>query len=238
MSAATKLMSVNKGVSSGSVEYTAAGTYNWEAPAGVTSVTLRGRGGSRLGSLVWARGSSSYYYLIGGIFINHPSGNPSGSVNVGSTLTYETCLAYGNSTHLPAWQSLPLNTESGQTKTFTSNYYNYTTSWYRWPNSNNTRTARRIGTVGTVGSLTTATGTIPTSGNANKSSQSSNTQIRTTSYTYGTDSTALGYTFPDNSSEVTYNNVSVTPGTTYSLVVGVDADSANQVSLINISWGD
>lgn len=231
MSAAIKLMSVNKGVPSGSVEYTDAGTYDWEAPAGVTSVTLRGRGGSRLATETWSNISRPYVFL----------GLSCSGSSVGATLAWSTV----NSQHQSqvASQNAITTSSSGASYsgipyTYFRNYCTTDSNWKTGAFFTHSGTLRRVGTI-------TANSSMPTSGNVPiptsstiYSSSGGTLQKLGISYTYGTDSTALGYTFPDNSSEATYTSVSVTPGTIYSLVVGVDADSANQVSFINISWGD
>jgi len=231
MSAAIKLMSVNKGVPSGSVEYTAAGTYAWEAPAGVTSVTLRGRGGSKLTSQTWNTLQRPYVFL----------GLSCSGATYGATLAWSTVNSQHQS-QVSAMNAVTLSSSgasySGLGYTYFRNYCTTDSTWKNGAYFTHSGTLRRIGTV-------TANSTMPTSGNVPVPTGSSiysasggQIQKLGISYTYGTDSTALGYTFPDDSSEATYTNVSVTPGTTYSLVVGVDADPANQVSFINISWGD
>lgn len=231
MSAAIKLMSVNKGVPSGSVEYTAAGTYSWEAPAGVTSVTLRGRGGSSLTTPSWNNISRPNVFL----------GLSCGGAADGATIAWSTA----NSVHQSQVATQNTVTTSSSGASYSGLIYTYYRFWCASSSDwkigavfSHSGTLRRVGTVVANSTMPTSGNIPPPTGSTIYSSSGGQLQKLGTSVTYGTDSTALGYTFPDNSSEATYTNVSVTPGTTYSLVVGVDADSANQVSFINISWGD
>ena len=54
------------------------------------------------------------------------------------------------------------------------------------------------------------------------------------STTYGTDSTAFGYTFLDDQAQTLIEDHAVTPGTQYTIVVGQDAGSA--AAAVRVTW--
>jgi hypothetical protein len=189
MTAATKLLSASGGVPSGA-ELFSVGTYNWTAPAGVTSVSVTGQGAN-------GSGASQSVFNSSVVF---PSG----------TLTYAEPQCFGTDigSSLSSDRNSRISTFNGQLaavsgsawvyRSFVAGYYMYctTTNTYRRYISSSSRFTRKLG---------------------------STVYYRTSSGSTGSSTTALGKTFSGGTSTsttaptTTYNNVSVTPGTTYSV---------------------
>ena len=223
-----KLLMCAGGFAGGSASYTTPGTYYWYAPLGATAVDVTGRGGSSGTAQSWTS-TGSYKYMVGGIFINHPSGgvyNSSGS-SLGSSLSYATARSIGNG-YLSQWNSVTTSSGGAYYSGLTYFYFNYDSTagtWYRWPNFTYNGIYRRTGSLTAVGQLTTASGTIPTSGYVSKNMYPNNIQRGTTSTVSGGNSTAFNQTFNAGGSQTTVTNLSVTGGTTYTIFVGADQGS-------------
>lgn len=214
MALATKLKTIG-GAEAGTIEYRSAGTYYWTCPAGVTSVTVTGRGGSLSTSTGWSDSGDGHTVVSS-------STSTSSKTEIGASLTWETVESELSS--IASSNNAITTSSSGGTYTKKAvTYFHWnsnTSSWWRLRVSY-TKTYRRIGTYTT--SYNIGTGTIPTPPAFSLDIVSGGTiQDYGTITTYGTDSTAFGYTFPDNSAEATYTNVPVTAGTQYTIVVGTD----------------
>lgn len=234
MLAPIKLMSAAGGTS-GSVTFGSAGTFYWVAPAGVTSVTITGQGGSK---------SAAYYTWSTVSNLRAQIANGTGFTNnVGATLSYSR-IRSDEQTRISALNAITTSPD-GQSATIprSDNYYwNYSASpdYWAWSRSNNTGTYRRVGTFTANSTLAGLSGNVPTSedtpvSNANYDLGGGSLQVRSTNYDYGTDSTGLGYTFPDDSSSAQYADVAVTPLQSYPIVVGVD--EGGDTAFVTIEWG-
>ena len=189
MTAATKLLSASGGVPGGA-EIFSVGTYNWTAPAGVTSVSVTGQGAN-------GSGASQATFNVYSIFPSY-------------TLTYSDPQCFGTDvgSSYTSDRSSRLSTANSQLASFSSSsftnlalaagYYMYctTTGTYKRYISTYNRAFKKVGSTvyvrtssGSTGSSTTALGKTFSGG----------TSTSTTAPT------------------TTYNNVSVTPGTTYSV---------------------
>ena len=205
--------------------YDTPGTYTWTAPADITTVTkLTGRGGSGYTGSGWDT-NTSYFYLTQGPY--RYSTSTAGMSLIGSTLTYDTVRAQAASM-LPSWQSITTDPNGAfySSLPWNTTYHYISSNWYV-----NTHTIsgtyRRIGSViagDYYSSLSTATGNADPNVDYSLGSYATNIQRLQTIYYTGGPSTALGYTFggtADTSPTVGIaNNISVTPGTTYTFVVG------------------
>lgn len=230
MLAPIKMMSAAGGSSAGSVTFTAAGTFNWVAPIGVTSVTVTGRGGSRDVYYTWSSVSSTNFGVAVGT-------TTYGTVS-SSTLAWSTVRS-GETTVISNLNGVP-TTSTGQyySSLHGETEYKYRTDGAGWisPIADNLFAAyyRRTGTFLANSSLASKTGNVPNDTSINQSYRPSGGALerRVTNYIYGTDSRAFGYTFPDNAPAATYEDVAVSPLQSYSIVVGIDeGGSASQVTI-------
>ncbi len=193
-----------------------AGTSTWTAPAGVTSLTSAVGKGSNGTADSWNTFGNIGTFVFGG---NSGCGYP---LLYGSTLDYSVPYAQADGI-LTTCQGFTTSA-SGETVTFVRNYtYSYcsTTSQWRYLENTEVRTVRRVGTC-------LLTGAMPSSGTANVSTanaQRTVTQIQLlTAGASGTATTGFSLTFPGGTPSVptatdsTFNNVAVTPGTTYTIV--------------------
>ena len=205
------------------VKYSTAGSYTWVAPAGVTLVKrLTGRGGTGTQTLVWQNIGSSESYLVGGIYSGY---NPGVTLTtVGASTTYEAIKTFSD-TLIPQWSAITTNTSGASYSGIISWYYTFLSgNWKRWPGTSYSGFFRRTGTVSSTGSLNSTTGTVSTTSPLNRSNSATLIQKRVIQNNNGGNSTALGNTFfgtsDTNPATTTYNNISVTPGASYAIVVG------------------
>ena len=205
------------------VNYSTPGTYTWVAPAGVTLVKrLTGRGGTGTQTLVWQNLGSSESYLVGGIYSGY---NPGVALtSVGASTTYEAIKAFSD-TLISQWSAITTNTSGAFYSGIQAWYYTYLSGdWKRWSGSAYSGFFRRTGTVSSTGQLNTTTGTVSTTSPLNRSNSATNIQKRVIQNNNGGNSSALGITFNGsadaNPATTTYNNISVTPGASYTIVVG------------------
>ena len=231
------------GVGGGSESYTTPGTYYWTAPAGATEVDVTGRGGSEGTETTWYSGETSFLFMIGGIYLGHPSGAASydaSATNLGTSLTYEQAETIG-STYLSQWSSITTNSAGANYNNMEYSYINYDgTNWLHWQPLTHYAASpgplfRRTGTPGTTGNLKTATGTIPTTSPYGSHSTSyldvtkklyvTNIERGLVSSVDGANSTAFSRTFSAGGSQSTVANISVNAGTQYTIVVGADEGS-------------
>jgi hypothetical protein len=229
MLAPIKMMSASGGGQSGSVTFDNAGSYNWVAPIGVTSVKITGRGGSKETYYTWSSVSNVSFGATIGLTIY-------GTVT-SSTLSWSTVKA-GEATAISNVNSIPLSPDYQYYASLKveANYY-YKTDGSGWIASSLSNLSpgsyRRTGTFVGNASLASKTGDVPQSSVSFRPSGGS-IERRVTNYNYGTDSSALGNTFPDNSAAVTYEDVAVSPLQSYSIVVGTDRGGS--ASFVTIEW--
>lgn len=236
-----------------------AGTYSWTAPAGTSSVLrLTGRGGS--GNTVTEfqgpagpNTNEASFYLISSFRVASSDPFNSYPTLVGSAITYENMRSRINTSPnlLSPWQSITTNS-AGSNYVISFEDYLYRSdlgNWYRGTN-NYSNKFRRIGTVSAVGSgsyfgnpdVMNGTGNISTvdasAGFSTLGAYVSNVEVEVTYDNTGGSSTALGFTFAGtsntNPTQTIQTNVSVTPGTTYSIVVG--SNFATATSFIKLEY--
>ena len=190
MSTATKLISASGGVPSGE-EVFSTGYQSWTAPAGVTTVSITGQAANGTAERV-ATLTSAYTFQS---YILTYSDSQCFGTDVGSNYTTDknsrisTFNAEVSAVSGSAWVS----------RTFTAGAYMYctTTATYKRYISSRGRSTRKIG---------------------------STVQYRISTGSTGASTTALGRPFPGGTaiyttaSTFTFNNVSVTPGQTYSVL--------------------
>lgn len=82
--------------------------------------------------------------------------------------------------------------------------------------------------------LAAGSGDFPNGGTGTYLLSGGSMQRRYTNYDYGTDSTGLGVTFPDDDAQAQYTDVAVVPQQQYTIVVGVDEGS--DASFVTIEW--
>lgn len=186
----------------------------WVAPAVTNNlITLVGQGGD---------GVAGYWSTLNNVgAIVQAITDCSFSV-YGASLDYS--VPYGQAQSIQTTASGWTTSPSGQSVSFTRAYV-----YYWCPGTSNWRvsalsfsgTVRRIGTVGLSGSMPSS-GTAPTPPATQQNALCTNIE-RYNDPTTGSSTTAFGYTFPGGTggaaSPVTYNNVAVTPGASYSIVV-------------------
>ncbi len=204
--------------------YDTPGTYTWTAPADITTVTkLTGRGGSGYTGSGWDT-NASYFYLTQGPYRT----STAGMSLIGSTLTYDTVRAQAASM-LPSWQSITTDPNGAfySSLPWNTTYHYVSSNWYVKTNTWS-GTYKRTGSViagdTSLSLLSTGSGNADPNLDFSLGSYATNLQRLQTLYYTGGSSTALGYTFggtSDTSPTVGIaNNISVTPGTTYTFVVG------------------
>jgi len=213
----------------GTQNFNTAGTFSWTAPTGVTSVTVTGRGGSN--DTAWSSASSNFY-LTSGPFTNQ--GTSAGKTFIGSSLTYEAIKSQAAS-NLSQWTGITTDTNGEEvTATFHQYWYYTGEGWFYNLGNYGAQTYRRTGTVSSAGNLFSNSGTVPTDGSANFSATSYATNLENEYIVSGGASSAIGQTFSAGGDEQTFTDVSVTPGQSYSIVVG--ANEGSNVSFIRLNW--
>jgi hypothetical protein len=234
----TSRLIMSSGSVSGSESYTTPGTYYWTAPAGVTKVDVTGQGGSLTSGYTWENILSAQFYVS---YISNRS-STLGSAH-SENLTFETIEAQvaNLATQLNGitTSSSGEQVNSGWTHRWRYNkapsvdsfWYLHTTNFMTSSNYY----YKRSGVFNTSG-YNYGTGEIP--GNINNVVKRTPTggvlYRRTSTTTYGTDSTSFGKTFPDNSGQTTHTEVPVVAGTQYTIVVGVDEGS--DTSFLNFNY--
>lgn len=221
------LMAASGGSVGGTETYTTPGTYEWTAPLGVTKVDVTGQGGSLTSGYTWQNILSAQFYVS---YISDTASVLGSAYS--ASLTFETIEA--QVANLATQLNGITTSSSGEqvTSGWTHQWrYNKAPSvdnfWYLYTANFMTSSNyyyRRSGVFNTSG-YNYGTGEIP--GNINnvikKLPTGGELYRRTNTTTYGTDSTAFGQTFPDNTSQSTVTEVPVIAGTTYNIVVGTDA---------------
>lgn len=215
------LLAASGGSVGGTETYTTPGTYYWTAPVGVTTVDVTGQGGSSGTQVTWST-AVAYRYAGQGVYTfsaNPPGSNLGTAVSISSVNTSIQGLT-------SQWQAITTSSSGAfySGLTFYEYYYQSSTGNFFRNSNSYSGTYRRTGTV--------SIGTVSGSGNLTSSTSinvsASNIERKLTSTVFGTDSTAFGQTFPDNTSQATYSGITVTPGNVYTIVVGADqgADTA------------
>ena len=225
MPAPSKLMTVSK--QQGGASFLSPGTYSWTPPSGVTSVTITGRGGSKSSVYyAWATQANVGARMIGG------SGFPN---NVGPTLSYSR-IRSDESSLIPNLNAVTTDSAGQSGVLWFSNqyYWDPNGSYWSYAASSANRTYRRVGTFTANSTLAGLTGDYPNGGSGTYLLGGGTLQYRVSKYDYGTDSTGLGYTFPDDAAQVQYTGVSVVPQQQYTIVVGVDEGA--DTSFVTIEW--
>lgn len=219
------LLAASGGVVGGTETYTTPGTYYWTAPAGVTTVDVTGQGGSRdSGTLGWVSVGAPYIFI----------GSDCGGVSpTSSTLSYSTLISLQNA-QVSAVNAVTTSTSGASYSTLnrvrTRLWCNATSLWVTGSEyTYGTGIFRRVGTFSTNATLSGLSGNVPINPVSTIYNSTGGTLYKEqTTYTYGTNSTAFGIIFSNNSPQKTTTGISVTPGTVYTIVVGVDegADTA------------
>jgi hypothetical protein len=186
----TKLISASGGSVPSGEEVFSTGTFSWTAPAGVTTVSITGQGanGSAESAAVF---SSSIVFTSGTLTYAEPQ---CFGTDVGSSYTSD------RSSRISTFNG-ELAAVSGSSwvrRTFTAGYYMYctTTATYKRYISSSSKYTKKLG---------------------------STVYYRISAGSTGASTTALGRTFSGGTptsttaSTITVNNVSVTPGQTYSV---------------------
>lgn len=215
MTLTSRLIMSSGSVAGGSETYTTPGTYYWTAPAGVTKVDVTGQGGSRLVTQSWST-SPAVRYAGQGVYTH--SANPPGS-NLGTAVSISSVNSSIQGL-TSQWQAITTSSSGGSYSglTFYEYYYQSSTGNFFRRSNSYSGIYRRTGTV-SIGTVSGG-GNLTSSTNINVSASNIEKQLNNT-YN-GTDSTAFGQTFPDNTAQSTVTNISVTAGTTYTIVVGTD----------------
>lgn len=212
----------------GTQNFNTAGTFSWTAPTGVTSVTVTGRGGSN--DTTWSS-ATAYFYLTQGPYTD--IGSSTGYTSLGSSLTYESIKSQA-ATNLAQFSNVTTDAVGENVTADYHSYYYFTgEGWFRRTQTHN-RTYRRTGTVASAGNLFSNSGTVPTDGSALFSAGSYATNLEAEILVSGGSSSAIGQTFSAGGDEQTFTDVSVTPGQSYSIVVG--ANEGSNVSFIRLNW--
>lgn len=189
----------------------------WVAPVVTNNlITLVGQGGDGVAGY-WQTLNS-----VGGFVSATNNCDPSLSV-YGPTLDYS--VPYGEAQALQSYASGWTTSSAGQYESFTRlkvYYWCSTSSQWIYSPINYIGTVRRVGTVGISGNMPTS-GTVPAPlGFPSQEAFLTNIEFYNNPTT-GSPTTAFGYTFPGGTggaaTPVTYNNVAVTPGASYSIVV-------------------
>lgn len=168
-----------------------------------------------------AAGAAGYWSTLNSIggFVSGTSDCSTPTV-YGPSLDYSVPYGQAQSiqTYVSGWNM------TGQTVSFTRTYIYYwcnTASEWRVQDITFNGTVRRIGTVGLVGSMPSS-GAVPTPPGTSKDAFCTNLEYYTEPST-GASTTGFGKDFPGGTggpaSPTTYNNVAVTPGASYSIIV-------------------
>lgn len=187
------------------------GTSTWTAPAGVTSLTSAvGKG---------ANGQAAYW-LNYDVLVMIGVYQQCLGTSIGSTLPWSTLNSEMNS-QISAVNNITTSSSGGTYGPFTSRVYNWcsgTSTWGTYTSTFGSRLYRRTGTF-----------TNPYSGNAGNVPTSTNNNLYGTggtvetfiSATTGSSTTGFSLTFPGGTGGIatntTFNNVTVSPGTTYTI---------------------
>lgn len=226
MSIASKLMLVSK--SSGALVFSTPGTYTWTVPSGVTELTtLSGQGGSSTTEQTWVASD----FKIG-----------VDSVPFTSSLPSQPDLFWSEVQNKMDSQVALINSvttsPSGESFSFYSailyRYYTLSEDWVTLNANFQSGTFRRIATVLGNATLEEKSGTVSEPPTFENFQVTPGLQRLTSSTVYGTDSTAFGKTFPDDSEPVFYTNVAVVPRQTYTIVVGTDQGA--DTSFVSFEW--
>lgn len=190
-----------------------AGSSTWTAPAGVTSLTSAVGKGSNGTPQGWVT-SNSRSRVAGALCSSVPV--------YGASLTYDE--VYNEALNLASFFNNNISL-SGTTINMTSSVFFYwcstNSNWRRFTSTLGTLTWRRVGTC-SVSTTAPTTGTVPTTGNIFANYSILNLQFSDGPYA-GTATTGFSLTFPGGSTSVTtatdttFNNVTVSPGTTYTI---------------------
>jgi hypothetical protein len=222
----------------GAISYLTPGTYSWVAPAGVTSVTVTGRGGSGAGQ------QSSYTSFGWNIISAGPtySGSNCFGTSLGSSLTKSFCDGVVSSA-LSTLNAVPLFTNTITSVGIAYLMYCSTTSLYLRYISSISQQLYRTGTPSISSNLASMPSSISGGWSFTPVAyEPTNVSVVSTTGPYaGGASTAFGYTFAGANSgvdaspaAVTYSNISVTPGQSYTIVVGTDYGS--DLSFVTIEY--
>jgi hypothetical protein len=191
-----------------------AGTSTWTAPAGVTSLTSAVGKGSDGTADVW-----STMFNVGAIV---QAATDCGYPVHGSTLDYSTPFSEAQNV-LNTVNTITTNS-NGEFVTFVRLYLYYwcpSSSNWRKGSLSTSQTLRRIGTSTLSGNMP-STGTVPTPPSVAQERVANNIQQLQAGYD-GSATTGFSLTFPGGTTVVTtatnttFNNVTVTPGTTYTI---------------------
>lgn len=227
MSLTAKKLMTASGVNTGTLTFSTPGTYSWQAPAGVSKIkSITGRGGSSTTSTVWVGYTG---------FISMGTTTSTQGTAIGGTLAWSTVQS-SMSTLVSTANGITTNSNGAYSSPLTTiSYFRNTnnSTWYTYSDTRND-TWRRVGTVTGNATLSAQTGNVPTNISFTMYNYSAGLQRATASTTLGTDSTAFGLTFPNNSTSSTFTNVNITPGQTYTIVVGTDAGV--DTSFVTFEW--
>lgn len=186
----------------------------WVAPVNVSNLlVLTGDGQD---------GTAAYWSTLNNIGAIVNSLTSCFNTSYGPSLDYS--VPYGQAQAVQTITSGWTTSSSGQFASFTRTYiYDWCPAASEWQVSSVAfaGTVRRTGTVNLVGNMPSS-GTVPTPPASQQTATCSNLEFYTAA-TNGDPTTGFGYTFAGGSggpaTPVTYNNVSITPGATYNLVV-------------------
>jgi hypothetical protein len=220
------------------ITYSSPGSYSWVCPAGVTSVSLTGRGGS--GSTASETYTDTYWQTIAGG--STYSGSDCFGSSLGSSLTKSYCDGVVSSA-LSTANNFPLFSNTNGSMPVAFLMYCTTTALYLQYISSISSTYRRTGTCSISSNLASMPSSISGGWSFNPyASPPSNLQlVQISSGQAGGSSSALGYTFSGASTGVVvppgainYPSVAVNPGQTYTIVVGTNYSTA--YSFITIAY--
>jgi hypothetical protein len=221
------------------ITYSSPGSYSWVCPAGVTSVSLTGRGGS--GSTA-SESYTTYSWETIASGSTYSGGDCFGS-SVGSSLTKSFCDGVVSSAISTA-NNFPLFSNTNGSMPVAFLMYCTTTALYLRFISSISRTFRRTGTSSVSSNLASMPSSISGGWSFTPyASPPSNLQelSGSSSGQAGGSSSALGYTFSGASTGVVeppaainYPSVAVNPGQTYTIVVGTNYSTA--YSFITIAY--
>jgi hypothetical protein len=209
------MFAAGKSVSAGALKTTIfTSNTTWVAPAVTNNiVTLVGQGGD---------GVAGYWQTFNSLGAAVSSATDCGNPVYGASLDYS--VSYGDAQSIQTTASGWTTSPSGQSVSLTRTYVYYwcpSTSNWRVSAISFSGTVRRIGTVALSGSMPSS-GTAPTPPATIQEAFCTNIEFFN-SPTTGAPTTAFGYSFPGGTggaaTPVTYNNVPVTPGASYSIVV-------------------
>lgn len=186
----------------------------WVAPANVSNLlVLTGEGQD---------GTAAYWSALNNVGAAVNALTACGNPSYGPSLDYS--VPYGQAQSIQTTASGWTTSSSGQFVSFTRVYvYYWCPSASEWQVSGITftGTVRRTGTVSLVGNMPSS-GTVPTPPATQQTATCTNLEVYNDA-TNGAPTTGFGYTFAGGSggpaTPVTYNNVPITPGATYNLVI-------------------